>query len=1477
VLELSGGFEQRPAHGLVNTSFIMTRTEPTHRKIPALLLLFLVLICPTAKAAPGDLDLSFDPGSGINGKVYALAPQAGGKVVVAGSFSAVKGLLRSNIARLHANGDGDAAFNPGNGTNGPVTALAVQADGKLVIGGAFTEFNSVARNGIVRLNSDGSLDTTFNPGTGVSGGGVSAIAVASDGKLWIGGTFTTVNGTDRGGIARLHPTGAVDPAFAPGAVFYSLSSVVPLADGKVLIGGAAPQIWRLNANGTRDPSFNPDTSGFSTVVALSLQPDGKILVGNLPAFDAAAPNGITRLNADGTADPTFQPVTGIDSYVHSVQLQADGKIIVAGYFTAAATTDRRGIVRLNANGSLDASFSANFDLVGPFTPVAVALQADGQVLLGGSFTTVNGVTRFRAARLNLSGSLDETFDPGSGVDGFVASILVQPDGKAIAGGQSIGRFHASGSPDNSFSRGLVFPGGVSSIGLQADSKIVLGAGADGVVRLNQNGTVDDAFQQLVPHDGLLPIVKAVAVRPDNKLFIAGGFVAVNDTARYSLALLNENGTVNSGFYRPDPFWDGEHFHTMVVQPDGKIVLAGLFYEPTTEDLGVLRAGVLRVLATGELDGSFARYIGGTETAVLSMVRQPDGKLLIGGRVGTGGFILRLNSTGGVDPSFNAGTPPNAPVRAIAVQPDGRILIGGEFSTVNGINRAGIARLNVTGTLDGSFNPGAGPNAAVLAIALQTDGRVLVGGAFSAFNGALRPYLVRLHGDAVIPPPSPEIAIEQPAGTLLVDGAASVHFGSIAPGSPVDRTFTVRNSGDAQLTGVSAIIGGTNASAFAMTAQPAASVAESNGSTTFIVRFTPTFRSTHSAKIQIASNDADENPFDIELNGTGANLMPTAYADSVATAYQTPVDINALANDSDPEGDVLTLMGASSPAHGTAQIVVTSGGQRIRYTPAAGFFGSDTFTYHISDGFGGSAIGTVTITVAAKPRGKKTISGGAAVIGAGAPGSGVPAGATWRTFGIPSIASNGAIAFGATIATPKGFVPVIYRGSSDEEPVSGAEHVVTGEGDLAPGAPGTTFGNFKDPLLNSEGTIVFMATLRGTPAGNNGGIWKHYADDGPGAATLVARLGDLPAGVPGARWNAFTSVAVSDGEAGNEIIAFTATMTPGPGGVRSHNDLGLWLADGSGIKMALREGAILTIGSAPKKVKSFVALQALPGAAGHGHGISTAHVLARLKFDDGSHGIVRVGLNEKGTEVSVVALWDEAPAGLSANLAGLGLPTQSGAGEACFTATLAQTKRGSDKAILQSMGSGVELVAREGEEAPEGNGAAFGTFTALAGDSAGRIAFSATLRGGAANAANDTAVFLQDGSTRDMIAREGGQPPGVPLGARWASFPSLALPETAGGPIFIGKLVTPAPGQLNPARITRRNNAGLWAVDASGVLQLIVRTGDTFDAERTITALTLLANVPGSPAQTRSFTATGQVIYRVTLDDGSQHVVAVLIP
>jgi uncharacterized delta-60 repeat protein len=357
------------------------------------------------------VDTTFNPGFGADAPIHAIAVQPDGKLVLGGEFYYLALSNLVHIGRLNADGSLDKTFNVGSGAQGPgassVYALALQQDGRILLGGAFSTFNGTNRSGIARLNSDGSLDGTFNPGSGVNGA-VWAIAQLPNNKLIIGGSFISVNETNRNGIARLNADGSLDLSFNPGSgaggIYPWIETMVMQNDGRLLVGGSftsmngtnRDHIARLNADGSLDTTFDAGTNANSDVSTMALQPDGKVLVsGAINVINYMVSNNLVRLNVDGSLNNSFNPGLGPNQAVTALAVQTDGKVLVGGDFTTINGINRRYLARLNSDGSLDAALNPWVD-----GDVKVLIpQPNGKLLIGGGFDAVNSSTRHSIARL----------------------------------------------------------------------------------------------------------------------------------------------------------------------------------------------------------------------------------------------------------------------------------------------------------------------------------------------------------------------------------------------------------------------------------------------------------------------------------------------------------------------------------------------------------------------------------------------------------------------------------------------------------------------------------------------------------------------------------------------------------------------------------------------------------------------------------------------------------------------------------------------------------------------------------------------------------------------------------------------------------------------------------------------------------------------------------------------------------------------
>jgi uncharacterized delta-60 repeat protein len=377
-----------------------------------LLGLFCVLFSALSQAA-SLLDTTFNPGSGAaGGFIESAALQPDGKILICGSFTSFNGQPRAYIARLNTNGSVDMSFHGDVGYW--VRHLAVQSDGKIIVGGFFNNTGSYPHHCIARLNSDGSVDASFNTGTGATGTlGVSItgnpdpfvfqVAIQpSDGKVLLTGNFTTFNGVGVNGLARLNTNGTLDTSFAIGPGLSTWGrSVQVLPNNQILVTGwftdynntSHNRMVLINPNGSPDNSFLPffgDKTAVYTAIKLSsgsflcaghsLNPDGLFL----KEMDRRTPGGSIETNFVGYANDKVQYAT----------LDSSGKILLCGEFTAIDGVTRRSVARMNLDGSLDTTFAADVDN----WAWMVVPQPDGKILLCGAFGNVDGTPSSGIAR-----------------------------------------------------------------------------------------------------------------------------------------------------------------------------------------------------------------------------------------------------------------------------------------------------------------------------------------------------------------------------------------------------------------------------------------------------------------------------------------------------------------------------------------------------------------------------------------------------------------------------------------------------------------------------------------------------------------------------------------------------------------------------------------------------------------------------------------------------------------------------------------------------------------------------------------------------------------------------------------------------------------------------------------------------------------------------------------------------------------------
>jgi uncharacterized delta-60 repeat protein len=373
------------------------------------ILLLLVIFCYGRLAAqPGTQESTYPGGVGPNGQVYAMAVDPDNKVVIAGNFGAYNGTTRLRVARVNTDGSNDVNFTPGTGANALIWDVKRTSGGQYYIAGNFTTFSGSTRTRVARLNSNGALDANFDPGIGPNAQ-VRSVATQSSGKLIIAGDFLSFAGnTSVKYIARLNTDGSLDNTFLGSNSFNNvIRSVVIQPDDKIIVvgqftgynGSNFKYIVRMNADGSLDNSFAVGTGFNDYTQSLALQPDGRVLVGGVfTAFNGAANvrRRIARLTSTGGLDGTFDAGLGVTDWVYGIKVQPDGKVLISGDFTTAAGNTVGRIARLNANGIYDASFSGG---TGASTTVRGIEIINQRILIIGDYLTYNGTSKRYLTRL----------------------------------------------------------------------------------------------------------------------------------------------------------------------------------------------------------------------------------------------------------------------------------------------------------------------------------------------------------------------------------------------------------------------------------------------------------------------------------------------------------------------------------------------------------------------------------------------------------------------------------------------------------------------------------------------------------------------------------------------------------------------------------------------------------------------------------------------------------------------------------------------------------------------------------------------------------------------------------------------------------------------------------------------------------------------------------------------------------------------
>jgi uncharacterized delta-60 repeat protein len=676
---------------------------------------------------------------GANDVGSSVAVQPDGKIVVAGTSNNGFG-----VARFNASGSIDTTFGThgashttiqgGDGIADPGQSVALQHDGKIVVAGSsYSFFGGGNAFAVARFDTNGVLDRTFG-GNGtfrlpVGGYGPDAmgyfVAIQPDEKIVLAGYHNNDDGLgDKFGVYRCKANGTLDSTFG--------------------------------ANGFVRNGINGDNGGGDRGYSVAVQPDGKLVVAGTSTYGSSTAFAAARYDTNGTLDTTFgtkgtlrRAIVGGDGTrdeAATVLVQPDGNIVLGGG-SSGPSGEAFAITRVDSIGTPDTKFGVNGaartelgGFIGPAVARSMALQSDGKIIVAGISNMIPNSSSFAVARFTSGGVLDHSFNAigmtttliagGTGKD-IGAAVAVQSDGRIVVAGNSSGpgysaiaavRYNTNGSLDNTFGTGgtLMTPadGGSGSntanaVAVQADGKIVIAGtsqngSASGFLlnRLNTNGSLDNLFGTngtvvtSVAGGSSQNFGSAVALQPDGKIVVAGGST-VGSTSTFAVARYNANGTLDNTFGQSGTITTsidgsdrtGDDGSSVVLQPDGKIVVAGTCHVSSGSQFAVAR-----FTSSGALDHSFGsngsvriRITGsdGTFDVCPAGALQPDGRIVVGGMSANGSNLrfaaARLTPDGLADSSWGSGGSAAIQINGalgadlgttVAVQPNGKIVMAG---------------------------------------------------------------------------------------------------------------------------------------------------------------------------------------------------------------------------------------------------------------------------------------------------------------------------------------------------------------------------------------------------------------------------------------------------------------------------------------------------------------------------------------------------------------------------------------------------------------------------------------------------------------------------------------------------------------------------------------------------------------------------------------------------------------------------------
>jgi uncharacterized delta-60 repeat protein len=679
--------------------------------------------------ANGTKDESFNSGDGFLTKfnnigfssplILAIEIDSNGDYYVGGEFNIYNGFTTRNIVKILKTGEVDTSFNCQPGFSIPfgiptVRSIKIQSDGKILVGGNFSQYKGITVNGIVRLNTDGSIDNTFSsPSLPLNG--VYTIVFDSFDNIYVGGDFNSYSGFSAQRIVKLTPSGSVDQSFNLNNGFNGVVSkiVVDSSDNLYVVGffttysGVSEnRIIKLLNNGQKDTSFD-NTTGFNgNVNDIVIDSFGKLyVVGLFTQYKGANNTRIIKLNTDGTRDATFATnrfSTNNATEMNSIHIDASSNIYIGGRFTTYNLFFQNSIIKVNSLGDLDLSFNS-FGTIGPNQSVyVIKTDSNGDLIIGGIFNSYKQPLGFTSIK-TYNAKLNTQFNPNYGVN---VSVSV--------GGINVSALGKSPTTNN------IYVGGFFENYTLLNSNYR----AIAILGLNPDGSPNPSINV---NAGANSTIQSMFIDSAGGIYLTGGFTAYKGVGVPRFVKINPDSSIDNSFNRSG-LQNGSLYATADFDSSNNIYLGGFF----TTFSGQTNNRIIKLLPTGFKDNTFDNSIGFND-AVRGLKVDSYGKILVVGNFTqykgiSANRIIRLNSDGSIDNTFDNSIGFNNAPFWVGFWGD-KIYVSGFFTSYKNKPYIGLIRLNYDGSIDSTFRPKSGFNFApnLLDMLVDNDGSVYLFG------------------------------------------------------------------------------------------------------------------------------------------------------------------------------------------------------------------------------------------------------------------------------------------------------------------------------------------------------------------------------------------------------------------------------------------------------------------------------------------------------------------------------------------------------------------------------------------------------------------------------------------------------------------------------------------------------------------------------------------------------------------------------